>query len=99
MAATTTDWYRWRGEDLELTLKVQPRANRNELAGPGDGHYRVRIKAPPVDGKANQALRRFIAESFGVAPSKVSLASGETSRVKRLLIVNPRRLPISVPRR
>jgi uncharacterized protein len=91
-------WYRWLGDDLELTLKVQPRAKRDELVGPADGHYRVRIKAPPVDGKANLALRRFIADMFGVAPSRVALTGGETSRIKRLLIQAPRRLPIPLPR-
>jgi len=91
-------WYRWLGDDLELTVKVQPRARRDELVGPEQDHYRVRIKAPPVDGKANLALRRFIADSFGVAPSRVTLTSGATSRLKRLLILEPKRLPIPVPR-
>lgn len=91
-------WYRWHGSDLELTLKVQPRARHDELLGPEADHYRVRIKAPPVDGKANLALRRFIADAFGVAPSRVVLTSGQTSRIKRLRIQAPTRLPIPVPR-
>lgn len=89
-------WYRWDGEDLELSLRVQPRAPRDGFVGPDPAgeHYRVRIKAPPVDGKGNEALRRFIAESFGVAPSRVAILAGETARYKRLRIQAPRALPI-----
>jgi uncharacterized protein len=91
-------WYRWIGDTLELSLKVQPRAPRDAFIGPGpDGeHFRVRIQAPPVDGKGNLALRRFIAEAFGVASSQVDVISGEHARYKRLRIQRPRCFPIPV---
>jgi uncharacterized protein len=91
-------WYRWIGDTLELSLKVQPRAPRDAFIGPEpDGeHFRVRIQAPPVDGKGNLALRRFIAEAFGVAPSQVEVISGEHARYKRLRIQRPRCFPIPV---
>lgn len=89
-------WYRWSGEDLELSLRVQPRAPKDAFLGPSEDHYRVAIKAPPVDGKGNEALRRFIADAFGVAPSKVALIGGETARYKRLRIQAPRRLPSEI---
>ncbi len=91
-------WYRWVGEDLELRLRVQPRAPRDEFLEPGPDHYRVRIKAPPVDGKANAALRRFLADAFGVATSQVELTGGESARMKRLLIRAPRRFPLPIQR-
>ncbi len=92
-------WYRWNGDDLELSLRVQPRAPRNGFVGPDPGGdcYRVRIQSPPVDGKGNQSLKRFIADAFGVAPSQVTLLSGEHARYKRLRIENPRVLPIECP--
>ena len=61
-------------------------------------HFRVRIQAPPVEGKANGALCRFLAESFGVPLSQVELLAGAQSRAKRLLIRAPRRLPLPMPR-
>lgn len=89
-------WYRWSGDDLELTVRVQPRASRDGfVVAPGDC-LRVRIQAPPVDGKANEALRRFIARAFGVSLSAVLLVSGEQSRQKRLLIRAPRVFPVPV---
>jgi len=89
-------WYWWDGEDLELALRVQPRAPKDAFIGPQGDHYRVAIKAPPVDGKGNLALRRFIADAFGVAPSKVRLIGGELSRYKRVRIQGPRTFPIQV---
>ncbi|MBV5307789.1 DUF167 domain-containing protein [Chromatium okenii] len=93
-------WYRWHGEDLELALRVQTRAPRDDFVGvdPSGDYYRVRIQSPPVDGKGNQSLKRFIAEEFGVAPSHITLLSGEHARYKRLRIQRPRLLPIAVVR-
>lgn len=95
-AAAAASWYRWRGDDLELALKVLPRASRDAFVGPEGTHYRVRIQAPPVDGKGNAALRRFVAAAFGVPPARVTLIGGEHGRQKRLLIEDPRLFPIPV---
>ncbi|WP_295453950.1 DUF167 domain-containing protein [uncultured Thiodictyon sp.] len=89
-------WYRWCGEDLEVTLRVQPRASQNCFVEEQGGSYRVRIQAAPVDGKANDGLRRFVADAFGVPQSRVELLSGEQSRLKRLLIRSPRRFPVPI---
>lgn len=89
-------WYRWNGEDLELALRVKPRAPKDAFIGPDGDDYRVAIKAPPVEGKGNLALRRFIADAFGVSLSKVTLIGGEQSRYKRLRIQGPRLLPIPI---
>jgi len=88
-----SDWYRWDGEDLVLTIKVQPRASRDELAEPLGDALKVRITAPPVDGKANAHLIGFLAKTFGVAKSAVLLESGDTGRNKRLRVKKPRRVP------
>jgi uncharacterized protein (TIGR00251 family) len=96
--AETGGWYRWVGEDLELQLRVQPRGRLDEFVEAQGDHYRVRLQAPPVEGKANAALCRFLAESFGVPLSRVELLGGAQSRHKRLLIRAPRQLPLPVPR-
>ena len=92
----TAGWYRWDGPDLVLTLKIQPRAGRDELTGPLDGAYKIRITAPPVDGKANSHLVAFLARTFGVAKSKVRIEMGETGRHKRVRIASPRNLPVEL---
>ncbi len=88
-------WYRWDGEDLELRVRVQPRAPRDvfERPDPSGEYYRIRLKAPPVEGKGNEALRRFIADAFGVTLSQVRILSGVQARYKRLLIERPRQIP------
>jgi len=72
--------------EYTITVRLTPRSARDELIGWQDGALRVRLRAPPVDGKANEALRRLLAERLGVAQSAVQLVSGETSRMKRLRI-------------
>jgi uncharacterized protein (TIGR00251 family) len=86
-------WYRWDGEDLLLTVQVQPRAPRDELMGPQGDALKVRITAPPVDGKANEHLLRFLAGAFGVGRSAVRLVAGQGARRKALRICGPLRLP------
>ena len=77
-------WYRWEAGDLLLSLRVQPRAKKDELAEPMGDQLKVRITAAPVDGKANAHLRRFLARLFGVPASRVELLAGEQARTKRL---------------
>jgi uncharacterized protein len=65
-----------------IAVRVQPRASRDEVIGLRDGVLVVRVSAPPVDDRANEALLRLIARSVGVAPSRVRLIRGERSRDK-----------------
>jgi len=83
----------WQGKDLLLRVRVQPKASRDEISGLQGEALKVRITAPPVDGKANAHLVKFLAKQFGVAKSAVTLLSGETGRDKRLRIHAPARLP------
>jgi uncharacterized protein (TIGR00251 family) len=71
---------------LILTLHVQPGAKRTGFAGLHGSAAKIRLSAPPVDGKANAALCAFLAEVCGAPKSAVSLVSGETSRAKRVRI-------------
>lgn len=88
----TTAWARWDGDDLVLSVKVQPRASRDALV-PEPGRLRVRITAPPVEGAANAHLARLLAREFGVAPSRVALVRGESSRDKVFRIQGPTEIP------
>jgi uncharacterized protein (TIGR00251 family) len=73
-------------QDLTIRVRVQPRAQRDELAGVRDGALVVRVVAPPVDGRANAAVCKLIARAVGVPPSRVSIVRGATARDKVLRI-------------
>ena len=88
-----TGFCHWRGDTLELNVRVQPGASRDEIAGAPGGDLKVRITTPPVEGKANAHLIRFLARTFGVPPARVTLISGAKGRSKRLRIEAPARLP------
>jgi len=76
-------------EGVTLAVKVVPNAARTEPHGLWQDRLRIRLKAPPVDGKANKALCEWIAEAFGVRQQAVSLLQGEKSTTKLLLIRGP----------
>ena len=67
---------------VTFRVRVQPRASRDEAAGEYNGAIKLRISAPPVDGKANEAVRRLIAKLVGVSPSSVEIISGGSSKDK-----------------
>jgi uncharacterized protein (TIGR00251 family) len=66
----------------QIQLKVIPGARRTEVAGLHGDAVKIRVQAPPVDGKANQALHEFLAQTLGVRLSEVSLLRGEKSPLK-----------------
>jgi len=68
----------------EIILKVylQPKSSRNEIVGPYRDGIKVRVTAAPVEGKANEALLRFLAKEFGVTPSSIEIVRGHRSREK-----------------
>jgi uncharacterized protein len=71
---------------IKLEVRVIPRAGRDEIAGRREGVLQVRVKAPPVEGRANEALRKLIAKRAGVPKSQVTIVRGERSRRKLLAI-------------
>jgi len=90
-------FYKWDNNKLHLFIKVQPKASKDELAevlvDPLGDRIKVRISAPPVDGKANKHLIKFLASVFKVAKSNISIKNGETARNKHLIIQSPKQLP------
>ena len=96
-ALTAASWRREDGTALVLALHVQPGASRTEIAGThgtaGDARLKLRLAAPPADGKANAELLRYLAEAFGVPLRQVVLVRGATSRQKSVRIESPARRP------
>ena len=71
---------------MELVVAVKPRARRPSLEQAGDGSWVARVRAPPVDGKANAELIALVARHFGCPKSAVSIRSGAGGRRKRVVI-------------
>jgi uncharacterized protein len=65
-----------------VTVRLTPRASRERLAPGPEGGYVAHVTAPPVEGAANDALRRLVAKAAGVAPSRVSVVRGHRGRQK-----------------
>jgi uncharacterized protein (TIGR00251 family) len=86
-------WYHWKNEDLILAIHLQPGSAHDGLAGTHGERLRIRITAPPVDGRANDHLIRFLAGLFDVPRGRVELLAGHGSRSKRVRIRRPGRLP------
>ena len=83
----------WRVVDggLELALRLTPKGGRDQIDGikddaTGKSVLAVRVSAPPVDGAANKALLKFLAKASGVPKSRIRFISGETARIKRLML-------------
>jgi uncharacterized protein (TIGR00251 family) len=83
-----TAWY-WQNDALLLRLYVQPNAKKNEWLGLYGERLKLKLHAPAVDGKANQALMAFLSDFFNVKKSQLSLVSGELSRDKLIKIDPP----------
>jgi hypothetical protein len=81
------EWLREGDGRSTLTLHIQPGAKKTEVAGAHGDALKIRLAAPPVDGKANAALIGFVADRLGLAKSAVSLKSGQTSRRKVLEVI------------
>ena len=71
-----------------LRVKVKPGSRTEELTVLEDGSYEARVKAPPVDGKANAAVIALIATHFGLRKAQVSIKSGVTGRLKTVQIAD-----------
>ena len=69
-------------------VRVLPRSRRDEIVGLHGDALKIRLTAPPVDDKANRALRRLLAKRLGVSLSDVEILSGQASRWKRVCVSN-----------
>ena len=79
-------WLAADPDGVTLRLHIQPGAKKTEVVGLHGEALKIRLAAPPIDGKANACLIGFLAERLGVAKASVRLVSGESSRAKRVRI-------------
>lgn len=80
------EWYRRTGDVVTLTLHVQPGAKRSEISGLHGDALKLKLAAPPIEGRANEALLKFISGLFGVPLRQVELKQGAQSRHKVVAI-------------
>lgn len=82
-------WFEDKGDHLILNIRVVPRASKDGFAGLLGDALKVRIQAPPVDGKANAYLVKFFSKHWKVSRASIEILSGETGRNKRLRFNQP----------
>ena len=80
-------WIKTNREGILLTLHINPRAAKDELCGLHGNTLKLRLKAPPVDGKANAGLIKFLSKTLKVPPAHVRITHGESGRQKHVLVV------------
>lgn len=90
------DWYRCRDDVVILTLHVQPGAKRSEIAGLHGDALKIKLAAPPVEGRANEALLKFVAGLFGVPLRNVEILQGGQSRHKVVTIIGSNINPVNL---
>lgn len=71
-----------------LRIKVKPNSRADELVALDDGSYEARVKAPPVDGKANTALIALVARHFSIRKAQITIKSGASSRQKLVQLLD-----------
>jgi uncharacterized protein (TIGR00251 family) len=84
VADASPRWFRREPQRLVLSLHVQPGARRSEVAGIHGDSLKIRVQAPAIDDRANEALVEFVAQRLGIPRRDVTLASGARSREKKL---------------
>lgn len=89
-------WYRRNGETITLTLHVQPGAKHSEIAGLHGEALKIKLAAPPIEGRANDALLKFIAELFAVPLRNAELKQGGQSRHKVVAVTGSKVQPESL---
>jgi uncharacterized protein (TIGR00251 family) len=89
-------WYRRNGETVVLTVYVQPGTKRSEITGLHGDALKIKLAAQPIEGRANEALLKFIAESFAVPLRNTELKQGGKSRRKVVAVTGSKVDPESL---
>ncbi len=90
--------YSWQEEDLILHCHLQPKAANDEIVGVHGDRLKIRITAPPIDGKANEHIIKWFSKLFKVPRSDIEILQGELGRQKTLRIKSPKILPEHIAR-
>lgn len=88
---STPAYLKAQGDGVVLSIKVQPRASKNEIGEAMGAELKVKVTAPPVDSAANEAVLRLLADVLDCPRGSVQLIRGNTSRHKQILI---QRMPL-----
>lgn len=80
-------YYYWQNDILFLRVYIQPRASKNEIVGLYNEQLKIRLTAPALENKANEALIKFLAKELKIANKSVEIVNGEHSRSKLVKIV------------
>ncbi|WP_133136362.1 DUF167 domain-containing protein [Legionella rowbothamii] len=89
-------WYQQEENLITINVYVQPGAKHSDIVGLHGEALKIRLQAPPLEGRANEALIKFIAHLFEVPIRQVLLKRGEKSRHKTLLITGSKRAPNTI---
>ncbi len=73
-------------EDILLKVYLQPKSSRNEIRGPYRDGIKIKVTSPPIEGKANEALIKFLAKQLKISPASIEILKGHHSREKTLKI-------------
>ena len=79
---------------VKLHLFIQPKSSKNEIVGIHDGKLKIKITAPPVDGKANAALVEFLSDIFEIPKRQIEITKGDTGRNKTVILMGVSRIII-----
>lgn len=79
--------------DLLLNLYIQPKASRDQIVGLHGDELKVAITTPPIDGKANAHLSKYLAKAFKVPKSNIHIVKGELGRHKQIRVIDPKLIP------
>ncbi len=85
-----------KNQDLIMKLYIQPKASRDQIVGLHNNEVKIAITAPPVDGKANSHLIKFLSKQFKVAKSRIHIEKGELGRHKQVRICQPEFIPLEL---
>ncbi len=83
-------------DHILLKLYIHPKASRDQIVGPHGDELKVAITAPPVDGKANAHLSKYLAKQFKVPKSNIVIEKGELGRHKQIKVIEPKQIPTEI---
>jgi hypothetical protein len=74
-------------KEFIIKIYLQPKSSKNEIVGPYRDGVKIKVTAPPIEGKANEALIRLLAKELGISPSSIEIIKGHHSREKTLKVL------------
>lgn len=83
-----TDFYCFEENSVIVNVRIQPGSSKNSLEGIISNCLKIKIKSPPVDGKANKELIKFLSKYFKVSKMNVKIINGEKSKLKKIKLSN-----------